>query len=164
MSARLKISLGVSLALNLVLVSAIVGAGLMWSQIVARPARVQALRFAGEGLPPAHRAAFRAALRQTVRSLGPLRSQACDNRREAAELFVQPVFDAAAINAALDRARAADVAMRTSLEHAVVAYAATLPANERAVLAERLRDAGPLRRPPAHQGAISADAHPPTDE
>jgi uncharacterized membrane protein len=151
----LKVALGLSLALNLLLISGIVGAALTWTRIAARPPQAQGripLRFAGDGLTPEHRQAFRAAIRGVNRGLIPTGQTARESRREAAALFVQPTFDTAAVLAALARARAADFSIRTQLETAVVGFAAGLPAQERESLADGLRRGGPLRQPVAPRG------------
>jgi uncharacterized membrane protein len=160
----LKLALGLSLALNLLLVSGIAGAALMWSRIaVQRPSAAARapLRQAADGLAPEHRAAFRATVREANRSMAATVQQAREDRRRAAMLFVQPTFDAAAVSAALDGARAADIAVRTRLETAIVGFAATLPAGERSSLAEGLRRGGPLRRPnPQRRGNSQIPASP----
>jgi uncharacterized membrane protein len=64
-------------------------------------------------------------------------------------LFVQPQFDANAINARLDQARAADSAFRANLEHALVQFSAGLPQDQRQKMAEALKQ-GPFRQGPPH--------------
>ncbi|TIW85591.1 MAG: periplasmic heavy metal sensor, partial [Mesorhizobium sp.] len=65
-------------------------------------------------------------------------------RREAADLLRQPVLDTAALSAALERARNADITLRTRLEQRITEFAAAGSAEARAVLADGLaRRAGP---------------------
>jgi uncharacterized membrane protein len=106
---------------------------------IARP-----IREAGDALPAPDRARFRRALRAVVREDADLVGGARAARLEAGELFTAPQFDAAAVDAALARARDADAEIRRRLEERAVAFAATLPPDERAKLAASLRRAGPL--------------------
>ncbi|HEX8445918.1 MAG TPA: periplasmic heavy metal sensor, partial [Sphingomonas sp.] len=65
-----------------------------------------------------------------------------------------PTLDRAALDAALDRARAADVALRTRLERSATAFAATLPRADRIRLARSLIRRIPDPRPaPTDAGA-----------
>ena len=59
-------------------------------------------------------------------------------KSRAADLLRQPVVDQAAVLAALDQARTADMAVRAAVERRAVAYAATLPAADRAKLADAM--------------------------
>ena len=149
--------LAASLLLNVFAAGAI-GGGLF---MLSRPrvlrsltvAPLRPIRAAGDALPAPDRGQFRQAMRQTVEANRDLLRTAADSRRAAAELFVQPQFDQAAVSAALQRARDADVLLRTRLEAAAVDFAATLPAGERALLARGLARGGPLRHPPPAGGA-----------
>ncbi len=146
----IEAALGFSLALNVILLGGVGGAALtLWRLAPVRAAQAgrQPLRMAGDSLTPDRRRAFRAAIRQTNQGLVPVVQQARDARREAARLFIQPQFDRAAVIAALDRAKAADLEARTRLEGAIVDFAAPLSPQERASLAEGLRRSGPLRQP-----------------
>jgi uncharacterized membrane protein len=74
--------------------------------------------------------------------------QARTAKAEAALLLRQPVLDQAAVVAALDRARAGDMAVRAAVERRAVAFAATLTQSDRAKLADAMqRRAG--RVPPS---------------
>jgi len=142
-SRTLKIVCAVSILLNIFLVAAVVG-GLVWVRAVHPMIAAGSIRIAGAELPLAERRAFRAALRETRREIRPVilaRSQA---REEAAALLRAPVLDQAALNAALARARAADMVTRAHLEARAVSFAAALPPADRARLAEGL-----LKRPGA---------------
>ncbi len=150
----LRILLIVSLVLNVFVIGGLAGAAIMWQRVetqrplagVGRPAR---LRQAAEALAPENRRMLRQSVRAAALSLRPQAAQARAARREAARLLVQPTFDRAAFEAALARARAADVTIRTRLEGAVIDAASRLPLAEREALAEGLDRSGAMRQPPA---------------
>ncbi len=156
MKRSLRVVLAASLLVNVFAAGAI-GGGLF---MLARPGVWRSLagvaprpiRAAGEELPPPDRGRFRQTMRQVVEESGDLLRTARESRQAAADLFVQPQFDQAAVAAALERARNADILLRTRLEAAAVAFAATLPADERALLAQGLERGGPLRHPPKAGG------------
>lgn len=102
-----------------------------------------------DSLPEAQGKALRQAIRQAVRQNFPALRQGRADRAEAARLFVQPQFDANAINARLDAARASDMAFRANLEHSMVQFASGLPLDERKKMAEALKE-GPFRQGPPH--------------
>jgi uncharacterized membrane protein len=135
----------VSLVLNVFLVGAIAGGLWRWTKGYGGAGgwRMQV----AETLPPEQRHQFRAAMRQTVLSSRDLVRQGRQARAEAARLYVQPTFDAAAVSAQLDRARQADGLLRERLERRVVDFSAGLPVGERTKLAGALRQ-GPFRQPP----------------
>nr|WP_321983313.1 periplasmic heavy metal sensor [uncultured Lichenicoccus sp.] len=153
MAQRIGMLLAVSLLVNVFAVGAIGGGLFMLSReggLRAQPVVRPPLRAAGEGLPVPDRARYRLAIRTVLRDSRELGVTARDNRTAAADLFVQPEFDAAAVLAALDRARAADFELRRRLETAAVQVAASLPVDERVFLARGLARGGPLRHP-AHR-------------
>lgn len=86
-------------------------------------------------------------MRRVVEANTDLVRTARESRHAAAQLFVLTDFDQAAVLAALGHARDADVLLRTRLEAAAVEFAATLPPDERALLAQGLERGGPLRHP-----------------
>jgi uncharacterized membrane protein len=98
-------------------------------------------------LPEAQRNAFHQALRSVRRDGRQTILDGQQARREAADLLEQPTLDASALSAALERARTADITMRTKLEQRIVEFAAQSPLEDRRLLAEGLvrRDA---RQPP----------------
>jgi uncharacterized membrane protein len=57
-------------------------------------------------------------------------------RDDAAALLRAPTLDRAALSDALGRVRAADIAIRAHVEERAIVFAATLPPEERAKLAE----------------------------
>lgn len=138
----IRILLIVSLTLNVFGVSALAGGAFMWMW-TGRAAPVALtggrLRLAGEQLPAEQPRAFRQALREVRRDAMPLIAQAREGRLEAGRLLRQPQVDQAAVNAALARARTADLALRSRIEERVVAFAAMLPSDERQMLAEALQ-------------------------
>ncbi|RVD34097.1 periplasmic heavy metal sensor, partial [Mesorhizobium sp. M8A.F.Ca.ET.023.02.2.1] len=87
---------------------------------------------------------FRKALREVRRESRDIILDGQQARREAADLLRQPVLDTAALSAALERARNADITLRTRLEQRITEFAAAGSAEARAVLADGLaRRAGP---------------------
>ncbi len=157
MTRSRRVLLTVSLLVN-VFASGAIGGGVF---MLSRPGGFRLLagvhqrpiRAAGQELPQPDREHFRQAMRDVMQDSGDLMRTARESRRAAAQLFVQPHFDQAAVAAALDRARTADVLLRTRLEAAAVAFAATLPADQRALLAQGLQRGGPLRHPAQIGGA-----------
>ncbi len=157
MARPLNVLLAASLLIN-VFAAGVIGGGLFtlsrpgaWRPLAAVSRRP--IRAAGYELPQADRDHFRLTMRHVMEGSGDLLQTAQEGRRAAAELFVQPQFDQTAVTAALERARNADVLLRTRLEAAAVSFAATLPTEERALLAKGLERGGPLRHPPQAGGA-----------
>jgi uncharacterized membrane protein len=148
----MRILLILSVAVNIFVASAIAGGSYMWvrgNQAFGVGANWR--REAGVALPPQDREAYRQMIRQTMRDAQPIFGRAAEARREAARLFVQPQFDAAAVNAALAQARVADVQLRTQLEERIVGFAAKLSFEDRRILAEGLSP-GPLRQRTSDKG------------
>lgn len=133
----LKIALGISLLVNLFLAGALIG-GAAWIRTRQPMIAAGSLRIAGAELPPDQRRAFRAALRQTRMSLKDTTNDARLARGQAAALLRRPVLDQAALGAALARLRADEMAVRTAVEQQAIAFAATLPPSDRALLADRM--------------------------
>ncbi|WP_241659701.1 periplasmic heavy metal sensor [Sphingomonas glacialis] len=105
------------------------------------------LRIAGSELPVAQRRPFRTALRQARRAMRPSIIAGRAARTEAAALLRQPVINQAAVVAALDRARDADMVVRAAVERRAVGYAATLPPDDRAKLADAMQRRSQKARP-----------------
>lgn len=144
-------ALAASLLANVFAAGAIGGGLVMLShQNTVQPAAspLRPIRVAGNGLPPSTRDRFRAAMRRVVADADGLIRTAREGRETAARLFIQAQFDRGAADAALGRARDADVQLRSRLEAAAVEFAAGLPADERILLAQGLEQGGPLRHPP----------------
>lgn len=123
-----------SVVLNVFLAGAFVG-GAVW----LRNAKAGvSLESAGRQLPNQDRKAFRQALRQVRVESRQIILDGQQARQEAADLLLQPVMDKAALSAALERARNADVTVRTRLEQAIVNFAANTSPENRSVLAQAL--------------------------
>jgi uncharacterized membrane protein len=145
----LIISLIVSVAINLFLIGLGVGAWALGPRLM-QPAPMAAqgpgrpvlpLWAIGRSLSPEHRPAFNAMLRKSLmETAGDIR-EARQIKRRAFDAMAADSFDAARVSADLDRARALETGARERVEHAVVAYSATLPADERANLSEAMRAA-----------------------
>lgn len=150
MSVRgLRIALIVSVVLNVFVIGAVTGGVYRWSYAEV-PAAIRGgrLRAAGDQLGPQQQAAYRQALRKVVIENQSTAMAARMARARAAAAFTAPEFDRIAVQMALDEARSADFAIRKNAEQAVLDVAATLPPDQRLLLAEGLRRNGPLRYPP----------------
>ncbi len=151
-SRTLRIVLIVSLTLNVFVIGGLAGAAIMWQRVetqrplagIGRPAR---LRQAAQVLSPENRRMLRQSIRATAQSLRPKVREARAARIEAGRLLVQPELDRAALEAAFAQARAADIAIRTRLESAVIDAAARMPLSEREALVEALDRTGAMRQP-----------------
>lgn len=125
-----------SVVLNVFLAGAFVG-GAVWLRNARAGAGVS-LESAGRQLPYQDRKAFRQALRQVRVESRQIILDGQQARQEAADLLRQPVMDKAALSSALERARKADVTVRTRLEQAIVDFAANTSPENRSVLAQAL--------------------------
>ncbi|MER8809648.1 periplasmic heavy metal sensor [Mesorhizobium australicum] len=137
-----------SVVLNVFLAGALAG-GAVWIRS-GKPGQGYSLEAAGSRLPDQERVLFRKALREVRRESRQVILDGQQARREAADLLRQPVLDTTALAAALERARNADIAVRTRLEQRIVEFATAGSAADRAVLADGLaRRAGPQPKPEA---------------
>jgi len=143
---KLRIALIASFILNLFLAGALL-AGIVSLRSGARMINAGSMRIAGAELPLSERRPFRMALRQARRAMRPTLADARAAKAQAAMLLRQPVIDQAAVVAALDRARADDMAVRAAVERRAVAYAATLPPADRAKLADAMQRRANRARP-----------------
>lgn len=131
-----------SLVLNVFLAGALAG-GAVWIRS-SKSGQGYFLEAAGGRLPEQDRTTFRKAMREVRRESRQVILDGQQARREAADLLQQPVLDTTALSAALERARNADVTVRTRLEQRIVEYAAAGSAEGRRALAEGLmRRGGP---------------------
>lgn len=145
----LLVALLTSLALNLFLVGLGVGAWALGPRlmqptpvVVQGPGRTSLPLWAiGRSLSPQYRPAFNAMLRKALQSSAADIREARGIKRKAFDAMGTDGFDAAKVTADLDRARTLEFGARLRVEHDVVAYAATLPADERANLSEAMRAA-----------------------
>lgn len=150
MKRWMVVTLIVSLVVNVFLLGIIGGSIWHWTHDRGMGFRGGWRARVAQSLPEAQRQALHQAIRDTVHQQLPALRQARAARAEAARLFVQPQFDANGINARLDQARASDMALRTSLEHRMIQFAATLPQDQRKKMAEALKEGGPFREGPRH--------------
>ena len=131
-----------SVVLNVFLAGALAG-GAVWIRS-GKSGQGYSLEAAGGRLPDRQRTIFRKALREVRRESRQVILDGQQARRDAADLLRQPVLDKVALSAALERARNADVTIRTQLEQRIVEFAAASSAEDRSVLAEGLmRRGGP---------------------
>jgi uncharacterized membrane protein len=136
MSPRtLKTLCAVSILLNIFLLGAAIG-GAAWVRARHPMIGAGSLRIAGSELQRDERRAFRSALRDARREMRPTALAGRQAREEAAALLSAPTLDQAKLTDALARIRAADIAIRAHVEARAIAFAATLPPDERAKLAE----------------------------
>ncbi|MBZ9850146.1 periplasmic heavy metal sensor [Mesorhizobium sp. CA14] len=133
-----------SLVLNVFLIGALAG-GAGW--LIGKSNPGYSLESAGGRLPAADRKVFRQALREVRRESRDVILDGQAARREAANLLQQPTLDTNALAAALERARNADLTVRTRLEQRIIEFAASGSPEDRRLLADALlRRAG--RQPP----------------
>ncbi|RWB59909.1 periplasmic heavy metal sensor [Mesorhizobium sp.] len=143
MSTRL---FAASLVLNVFLIGALAG-GAGW--LIGKSNPGYSLEAAGGRLRAADRKAFRQALREVRRESRAVILDGQQARREAADLLQQPTLDANALAAALERARTADVTIRSRLEQRIVEFAASSSPQDRKLLADALLRQVGRQRPPA---------------
>lgn len=136
-----------SVVLNVFLAGALAG-GAVWIRS-GKSGQVYSLEAAAVRLPNQQRTLFRKALREVRSESRQIVLDGQQARREAADLLRQPVLDTAALSAALERARNADIAVRTRLEQRIVEFAAAGSAEDRGVLAEGLMRRGGGQPPSA---------------
>lgn len=136
--SKLRIGLAISIVFNLFL-AGVLASGYVTLRTGTRRINAGSLRIAGAELPVAVRRPFRAALREARRSMRPTIEEARAAKAHAAVLLRQPHLDQAAVLAELDRARAADVAVRAAVERRAVAYAASLSPADRMTLADAMK-------------------------
>lgn len=150
MSSLLLRGLMVSIILNLFLIGGVLGAAyhLFWSDnaILSKQGPQRGLRFAAETLSEDQQHNFRKTLRMARHEAKPLIQAAKAARSEVRELVSAPSFDRTAVQAAVDKAREADIAVRKRMETALIDYAAQLSQEDRIKLAEGLAKNGPLRQ------------------
>jgi uncharacterized membrane protein len=147
MSRRtLLIVVFVSLALNLFLIGAVVGAGVMGLRM--SPHRPEGrsgpgLMAATQALTSEQRAAWRAMLRDQAQVAGPDLRAARIARRDAWRRLAEEPLDTQAVLADLARSRALEQQARTAMERRMVAFAAGLPLADRARLGEAMSQMRP---------------------
>lgn len=148
-----KVILVGSVVLNVFMLGAIGGGAYQWFSthrglhVAGMPAQHTALRFAADELTDARRQEFAAALKAARKDGRDFAREGRDGRITVLDLLAAPQLDRAAIDAALDRTRAADTALRGQVERSVVDFAATLTPDERAKFVDGLRRSGNWRLP-----------------
>jgi uncharacterized membrane protein len=147
----MAIALFASVALNLFGIGAVVGGFVIAHRLhemtpQRAPVGQGPLWSAADALPPEHRDAYHDLLRGQALTVGQQVRQARQARRQAwAGLMTEP-FDAKGTAKTLADARALEVQARGDVEQKIVEFAATLPAGERAQLAQGLARSAPLAR------------------
>jgi uncharacterized membrane protein len=157
MDRRSKIVLVASVAANLFLAGALIGALVVGSRLVHE--RTEARRggdrpgvwSAVQAVPPERRRALRQVMREQALQAAPDLRAARDARRTAAQLIAVPVYDAAAVEAALKRARDYDSRARAKIDAALAARLAQFSPEERAAFA-RVMIRGPRGGGPGRGG------------
>ena len=159
MSPRaLTIALIASLALNLFIIGTVVGGVLVGAKLRAEtPAGAagrprQPLWTAADALPPEQRRAYRHLLRGRAQHVGAQMRESRFARREAWLSMAAEPFNANATAQQLALARTLETTARGGVEDRIVAFAATLPPAERAILAEGLARSSPGAGPRAMRG------------
>ncbi|HDR8857978.1 periplasmic heavy metal sensor [Burkholderia territorii] len=148
-----KIVLVGSIVLNVFMLGAIGGGAYQWLAThrdlhgAWLPGQRTALRFAADGLSDERQREFAAALKAARKDGRDFAREGRDGRITVLDLLAAPQLDRAAIDAALDRTRAADSALRAQVERSVVDFAATLTPDERAKFVDGLRRSGNWRLP-----------------
>lgn len=147
-----KILLVASLVLNVFLLGGIAGGAYQWfaahGGLAKAPPQRTALRFAAEDLSPERQKQFIEALKAGRREGRDYAREGREGRHEVLSLLAAPQLDRAALDAALQRTRAADSALRAQVEGSVADFAATLSPEERVQFADGLKQAGQWREPP----------------
>lgn len=137
----LIVALFASLALNVFVVGAFVGARLNAEaprRDGGEPGRRNPVAHAVRTLPPEARAAWRERMQPFVKENGPRIREARRLARETMGGFGAEPFDAEATLAELRRARALEHESRVEMDEQLVAFAATLSPEERARFGEAL--------------------------
>jgi uncharacterized membrane protein len=143
MSERSRpIIVAISLALNVFLVGAAVGAAYMWHASGPLRSGISArggLAVAAAALPVQEHKTFRQMLIQARKQAASDIAAARAGRLELAQLMVAEPLNRRAIDAQLSAIRQSDIALRARLEKAVVDFAETLTPAERKSFVEGLR-------------------------
>jgi uncharacterized membrane protein len=159
-----KILLVSSLVLNVFLLGGIAGGAYQWfstrGQIKAAAAQPLALRFAAAELSGDRQREFLDGIRLARREARQSARAARDERVEVMRLLSAPRMDRAAVEAALERTRQADGAVRASVEQSVVDFAATLTPDERLKFVDGLEHRGQWRLTAKEQARLASEPAP----
>jgi uncharacterized membrane protein len=126
------------LAVNIFILCSIAGGTAVWLFNQQREVPVRQLPLAAEFLPDKARQALQKALGETYRAQRQMSAEAKQARIDAAALIGKPTLDIEALKAALAKARADDFTLRGQVEESAIAFAATLPVEQRQLLAQGL--------------------------
>lgn len=137
---RLKTGLVASLLLNVFLVGGIAGGLFQWSSQKAAPAPViqPGLGKAIAQLPDARRHQLRQMLRETRKENRPLILASRQAHLAVLQQLQAPELDRKALDTDLDRARNADITLRSRVDATLAEFAASLPPDERRTLAQAM--------------------------
>lgn len=137
---RLRLLLALSLALNLFLGGLIAGALFTGARERDRPhPRRPSYLAAADRLDPDDAERLRTLLRQKADDTRPRVEALRAARREASAAMAAPDYNPEAVRAALERARAEELALRREVDDAVIAFALTLDPEGREALAPIFR-------------------------
>jgi uncharacterized membrane protein len=139
-SKRLKTLLVVSLLLNVFLFGGVVGGIYQWSSHQRTTGTVvqHGLRQTLAQLPEAQRHQLRRMLRETRLNNQPLIAGSRQAHLDVIHRLQAPTLDRDALDADLDRARTADITLRARVDATLADFAASLPVDDRATLAEAI--------------------------
>lgn len=139
-SKRLKTLLVVSLLINVFLIGGVVGGLYQWSSHQRPTGTVvqHGLRQALAKLPDAQQHQLRRMLRETRLKNQPLIVASRQAHLDVIHRLQAPTLNREALDADLERARTADITLRTRVDETLADFAASLPADERETLAEAI--------------------------
>lgn len=137
---RLKTLLIVSVLANIFLIGGVIGGLYQWSSHPRTQGAVvqHGLRQALMQLPDARRHQLRTMLRDTRRENQALIVASRQAHQDVVHRLQANNFDRDALDQDLDRARTADITLRTRVDATLADFAASLPADERQTLAEAM--------------------------
>jgi uncharacterized membrane protein len=141
----MKLLLAASILLNVFLVCADVAAGLKWRRLIDEGTLRQPtqLAIAARALDPSVHESLRHYMRAHSAAIRPDFDTARADRVQAAAIASRPTFDRAAVSALLAKARAEEASGHAKADEAVLDFMATMPADQRAKLAEGLKARAP---------------------
>jgi uncharacterized membrane protein len=146
---QLKPLLAASLLLNVFLIGCVAGGLYQWlahpnptEDLAVHPHDLQQIL---AQLPETRRHELRHLLRQTRTESQPLILAGRKARLDVIRQLQAPTLDRNALEADLDRAREADVALRARVDMALAEFAGTLPLNERQKLADSMYFRGQVK-------------------
>jgi len=134
---KMRLLLTLSIVFNIFLAGTIAGA-LVWRNFGHGMIFAGSLRVAGAELPAQQQRAFRIALRQARGEAMETIAKSREAKARAASLLRQADVDEAALFAALEEARTADISTRAAIEKKAAEFALGLSAQDRVRLAEAI--------------------------